>query len=330
MYSGQSVELTGVHVIISVILAGWNFVGASVRMNRSEAQTCVLIRLRTSSCICPRRSLSLWESEQRKERNVIVFPTAAGCFSAPAVQASFTALWLAFCCLSLRLLPLYIYMCVCGRGSGSFVKAFLGTNNGLSQPAKQTSAERGQLWKSTNKEQKNLSNVRLISLCYGNHFVLRLREIGLLLSTSGLIVRLTSMKMWNAAAFSCSLHSSSLSWYKKTQNILSCWSCCSPPVGSKHIKKKTHILKLQKNSVFVCIHIRTMCGSGLCFWPSYPAVIYILLLGQHPTMPCFLCIIESPSGILKRGRGLAIKGSRAAYSTRVTSKTLWKIDQVGL
>lgn len=127
------------------------------------------------------------------------------------------------CSLISFLLPLppspasvYIYMCVCGRGSGSFVKAFLGTNNGLSQPAKQTSAERGQLWKSTNKEQKNLSNVRLISLCYGNHFVLRLREIGLLLSTSGLIVRLTSMKMWNAAAFSCSLHSSSLSWYKKT------------------------------------------------------------------------------------------------------------------
>lgn len=117
---------------------------------------------------------------------------------------------------------------------------------------------------------------------------------------------------------SCSPHCSSF-----PQNIQSCWSCCSPPAGSKHTKNKPHMFKLQRNnSVFLCLYIRIMCGRGLCFWPSYPAVIYILLLGQHPTMPCFLCIIESPSGILKRGRGLAIKGSRAAYSTRVTSKTL--------
>lgn len=42
---------------------------------------------------------------------------------------------------------------------------------------------------------KKLSNVGLISLCYGNHFLLRLGEIGLLLSTSRLIVRLTSLKL---------------------------------------------------------------------------------------------------------------------------------------
>lgn len=38
------------------------------------------------------------------------------------------------------------------------------------------------------KSEKALSNVRLISLCYGKHLVLRLGGTGLLLSTSGLIV----------------------------------------------------------------------------------------------------------------------------------------------
>lgn len=42
---------------------------------------------------------------------------------------------------------------------------------------------------------RKLSNVALISLCYGNHLALRLREIGLLLSTPRLIVRLTSLKL---------------------------------------------------------------------------------------------------------------------------------------
>lgn len=108
-----------------------------------------------SSDTCHRRSLSLREGEQRKETSVIVFYTAAGSFSAPAVQASFPALWLAFCCLSVRLLPPCV--CVCVWGSGLFVEAFLGTNNGLTHPSKQTSPERGQLWKKTNKEQKKKS-----------------------------------------------------------------------------------------------------------------------------------------------------------------------------
>lgn len=164
---------------------------------------------------------------------------------------------------------------------------------------------------------RKLSNVALISLCYGNHLALRLREIGLLLSTPRLIVRLTSLKLNRCSSPALLTAPAS----PRTFSPAGAAALLQP--GPNTLKTKPHMFKLQRNnSVFLCLYIRTMCGRGLCFWPSYPAVIYILLLGQHPTMPCFLCIIESPSGILKRGRGLAIKGSRAAYSTRVTSKTL--------
>lgn len=88
----RSVQLTGVLVIMSVVPAGCEFVGASVRTIRSEAQTCVLIRRWRCGAYLSSQVFVFVRKRAEKERNVIVFPTAAGCFSAPAVQASFTAL----------------------------------------------------------------------------------------------------------------------------------------------------------------------------------------------------------------------------------------------
>lgn len=84
---------------------------------------------------------------------------------------------------------------------------------------------------------------------------------------------------------------------------------CSPRVGSEHDQKRVSSQTCMMGMGVACVfgpHLHTS---------SRPASHNALL---------FLCIIESPTGILKRRRGLAIKGSGVVRSTGVTSKTLLK------